>query len=260
MNRRWATKPRRTVTVQCEHCGRELAIYPYHPRRTCSPACRTALREAATRVREEQQAQRRAASRQPRHPPDQRVCPICGELFLVPYKRRERGKVCSSTRCRDLYVAQLNRDRAAAARASIQRETVTCATCGLPFEAFPSVYRKYCGPACTRAVLAARGWKPSPETIAKSQARIRELRADPEWRARLSAKLSAALTKRGREVISCGNCGQSFEAPAYEHRRFCGPACWAQFASRERKGRRYGPKVTAVENALGSGPSPRGVG
>lgn len=85
------------------------------------------------------------------------------------------------------------------------------------------------------------GWQKGPNPlVAKGQARLRELRLDPEWRAAWLNNMSR-VRKKEPDRLTCAHCGQIFFAPSYQHRKACSWECGIEI----RKGPRT-PKTTVI--------------
>lgn len=243
MRLRWGG---RLAQVACASCGTVFSAYPSQHRKTCGRPCAAALRRQIASARRAARTNESAEPARKRgHPPEQRTCPICGTTFLVPRKRRNRARACSRP-CANRLNARASKERAS--------EHVTCATCGRTFTAPRSQQRRACSPACSLAYLtrlnAERGAQgPTAEVAAQGRARLKELQADPAWRAAWIARLSAASTKNPPRQVVCENCGQAFLVSERRQRRFCGPPCWAAWEKRARKGQRFGPKREAAPPA-----------
>lgn len=74
-------------------------------------------------------------------------CPICGKLFTVPKKYKERQYLCCSYECRQIYKEKEKTNPVhITPKKNIDLETFTCLQCGKEFQGRAG--RKFCSNAC----------------------------------------------------------------------------------------------------------------
>lgn len=80
-----------------------------------------------------------------RHPKITKVCPVCGDQFVIHYCKREIKKTCS-LKCAGVLCAK---------RYEAKRRHVECLLCGKRFEVVPSrTNAKFCSRLCQNRVIA----------------------------------------------------------------------------------------------------------
>lgn len=85
---------------------------------------------------------------------------------------------------------------------TIQRPTTPCEQCGAPLRSYPSLKRKFCGPACQSAHRAERRTKTCPSCSKRFIEPLKNMYCSPE------CQLEA-----GTVVQECRQCGESFRRP-----------------------------------------------
>jgi 5-methylcytosine-specific restriction endonuclease McrA len=142
-------------TRRCATCGAPFYVYPSrlkdtrHPARYCSYACRPSPLPGRRRTPEEKAHLSRVKTGRPNprpsKPPVPRVCRGCGQLFTVPYKRRDKALFCDRA-CIDRYQREHPEEHpryrdgrrqydgpnwAAQSQLARERDGHTCQDCGL---------------------------------------------------------------------------------------------------------------------------------